>query len=79
MLANLLIMILKSQIQRKWAFSNMVSVVRQNLMSYINAYGFFENPGKAWQELIEEQKARIKEKELNNQNLLFPQWEGAYF
>lgn len=79
MLANLLLMILKSQIQRKWAFSNMVSVVRQHLMSYISAKSFFENPEKAWQELIEEQKARIKEKELNNQNLLFPDWEGAYF
>jgi hypothetical protein len=79
MLANLLLMILKSQIQRKWAFSNMVSVVRQHLMSYINAHGFFENPERAWLELIEEQKARIKEKELNNQNLLFSIWEGAYF
>lgn len=78
MLANLLLMILKSQIQRKWAFSNMVSVIRQHLMSYINAYRFFENPEKAWQELIEEQKARIKEKDLSNQNLLFPQW-GACF
>jgi len=48
-------------------------------MSYINAHGFFENPEKAWQELIEEQKERIKEKESNNQNLLFPEWEGAYF
>lgn len=79
MLANLLLMILKSQIQRKWAFSNMVSVIRQHLMSYINAIKFFENPERAWQELIEEQKARAKEKELTNQNLLFPQWEGAYF
>ncbi|HEY5593005.1 MAG TPA: hypothetical protein VIK55_18570 [Paludibacter sp.] len=79
MLANLLLMILKSQIQRKWAFSNMVSVVRQHLMSYICAKSFFENPEKAWQELIEEQKARIKEKESNNQNVLFREWEGAYF
>ena len=79
MLANLLLMILKSRIQRKWAFSNMVSVIRQHLMSYINAINFFENPEKAWQELIEEQKARAKEKEFTNQNLLFPQWEGAYF
>jgi len=59
--------------------SNMVSVIRQHLMSYINAYCFFENPEKAWKELIEEQKARIMEKDLNNQNLLFPNWEGAYF
>jgi len=77
MLANLLLMILKSQIQRRWAFSNMVSVIRQHLMSYINAYSFFENPEKAWQKLIEEQKARIKEKEMNHQILLFPDWEGA--
>jgi hypothetical protein len=62
-----------------WAFSNMVSVVRQHLMSYICAISFFENPEKAWQKLIEEQKARIKEKESNHQNQLFPQWEGVYF
>lgn len=79
MLANLLLMILKSQIQRKWAFSNMVSVIRRHLMNYINVNSFFENPEKAWQELIEEQKARIKEKGLNHQYLLFPELEGAYF
>jgi len=79
MLANLLLMILKSQIHREWTFLNMVSVIRQHLMSYINAYRFFENPEKAWQELIEEQKARIKEKELNKQNLFFPHWEGLAF
>jgi len=76
---NLLLMILKSHIQRKWAFSNMVSVVRQHLMSYINAYGLFENPEKAWEELIEEQKTCIKEKESTNKNLLFPHLEGACF
>jgi UDP-N-acetylenolpyruvoylglucosamine reductase len=36
----------------------MGSVIRQHLMSYINAGSFFENPEKARQELIEEQKAR---------------------
>lgn len=59
--------------------TDMVSVIRQHLMSYINANRFFENPEKAWQELIEEQKARKKEKELNHQYLLFPELEGAYF
>ena len=77
MLANLLLMILKSQIKRKCAFSNMVSVIRQHLMSYINAINYFENPEKAWQELIEEQKAC--QKGLTDQYSLFPQWEGAYF
>jgi len=65
--------------KRTWAFSNMVSVVRQHLMSYISAKSFFENPEKAWQELIEEQKARIKEKESNDQNVLFPEWAGLTF
>jgi len=43
-------MILKSQIKRKWASSNIVSVIRQHLMSYIDTRSFFENPEKAWQE-----------------------------
>jgi hypothetical protein len=77
MLANLLLMILKSQIKRKWAFSNMVSVIRQHLMSYIDAGRFFENPEKAWQELIEEQKSR--QKGMTDQYSLFAQWEGACF
>jgi hypothetical protein len=75
--ANLLLMIFKSQIKRKWAFSNMVSVIGQHLMSYINVRSFFENPEKARQELIEEQKAR--QKGMTDQYSLFPQWEGAYF
>jgi len=73
MLANLLLTILKSKIQRKWAFSNMVSVVRQHLMSYINAYSFFEDPEGAWRELIRERN----EKELELQNTGFPEWRGA--
>lgn len=71
MLVNLLLMILKSQIKRKWTFSNMVSVIRQHLMSYIDTRSFFENPEKVCQELIEENKAR--QKGLTDQYSLFPQ------
>ena len=46
-------------------------------MSYIDAESFFENPEKAWQELIEEQK--VRQKGITDQYSLFPQWEGAYF
>jgi hypothetical protein len=67
MLANLLITILKSKIKKSWAFSNMVTIIRHQLMSYINAYTFFEDPERAWRELIKENK-------LNNQNSLFPDW-----
>jgi hypothetical protein len=38
-------------------------------MSYINTYTFFEDPERAWRELI-------KENRLNNQYSLFPNGEG---
>jgi len=47
MLANLLLMILKSHVKRKWAFSNMVSVIRQHLMSYIDARSFSQESRKS--------------------------------
>ncbi|WP_010420100.1 IS4 family transposase [Anaerophaga thermohalophila] len=72
MLANLLITLVKGKIKRKWAFSNLVSVVRQQLMNYINIYYFIEDPEGSWREVIKENK-------LKYQNSLFPDWEGAYF
>ena len=72
MLANLLITIVKSRIKRNWAFSNLVSIIRQQLMNYINIYSFLEDPEGSWREII-------KEKKLKYQNTLFPEIEGAYF
>lgn len=72
MLANLLITLVKSKLKRSWAFSNMVSIIRQQLMNYINIYAFLENPEKTWLE-------RIKEANDNCQQSLFPKKEGAYF
>jgi hypothetical protein len=53
-------------VKRSWAFSNMVSVVRQQLMSYINIYRFMEDPEGCWQQVIYEQKTEY-------QNSLFPE------
>mgnify|MGYP005862275787 CR=1 FL=1 len=72
MLANLLITLLKSSVKRKWAFSNLVSIIRQQLMNYINVYKFLEDPEKSWREAI-------REKEKNDQNPLFPELKGAYY
>ena len=60
MLANLLITLIKSKVKRKWAFSNMVSVIRQQLMNYINIYRFLENPEECWLSIIKEQKNKSK-------------------
>lgn len=58
MIANLLLTILKSKITKKWAFSNMMSIVKHQLMSYVNVYAFFEDPEKTWRKVIAEEKER---------------------
>ena len=72
MLANLLLTLVKCQVKHKWVFSNLVSVIRQQLMNYINIYRFLEDPEGSWRELIKENKSKY-------QNSLFPDYEGAYF
>lgn len=72
MLANLLITLIKSRIKRGWAFSNLVSVIRQQLMNYINIYHFLEDPEGSWRQIIEINKIKY-------QNSLFPELKGAYF
>jgi hypothetical protein len=48
----------QNKVKRKWAFSNKVSVVRQQLMSYINIYSFLEDPEGRWWCIINEQKMK---------------------
>ena len=65
MIANLLVTLLKNKIKRKWAFSNLVSLLRMHLMNYINIYRFLEEPEKSWTEVIKNQKNKYE-------NSLFP-------
>jgi len=46
LIADLLLNIVRNQIKRKWAFSNIVSVVRLHLFNYMNLFSFLENPEK---------------------------------
>ncbi|MDR0714575.1 MAG: transposase, partial [Bacteroidales bacterium] len=70
--ANLLLTLVRCRVRHKWAFSNMVSVVRQQLMSYINIYTFLEDPEGTWRSIVNEQKMKY-------QNSLFPEMQGGYF
>ena len=54
MVANLLLTVVHKQLKRKWAFSNMVTMIRQMLMYYIDLYAFLENPEKTWKDALEE-------------------------
>ena len=71
LIANLLFSVVKKQVKQHWAFSNMVTFVRINLMAYIHLYNFLENPEKAW---LAVQKSRKKDDELTLFDL-----QGAYF
>lgn len=72
MLANLLITLVRSRVKRKWAFSNLVSLIRQQLMNYINIYCFLEDPEGSWRKIVKENRTKY-------QNSLFPEMKGAYF
>jgi hypothetical protein len=44
LIADLLLNVARQQVKRKWAFSNVVCLVRLHLFNYINIYSFLENP-----------------------------------
>ncbi|MEG2036249.1 MAG: transposase, partial [Mucinivorans sp.] len=49
---NLLLTVVKKRVKREWSFSNLVTMIRQTLMYYIDIYRFCENPENAWMEII---------------------------
>lgn len=54
LIANLLLTVVKKQVKRPWAFSNMVTMIRQMLMYYVDLHAFLENPEMYWKDLNEE-------------------------
>ncbi len=51
LIVQLIMLVIQRKIKRNWAYSNMVSVIRFHLMTYINLFKFLENPDKNWTEL----------------------------
>ena len=49
LIADLLIKLIKSLAGRKWSFSNLASLIRIHLMTYIDLFNFLKNPEKALQ------------------------------
>jgi hypothetical protein len=44
LIADLLINVLRKQVKKKWAFSNIVSLIRLHLFNYLDLISFLENP-----------------------------------
>jgi len=47
LITDLLLHIITSQVKRKWAFSNVVKLVRLHLFNYLNLMAFLENPQRS--------------------------------
>jgi hypothetical protein len=47
LIADLILQIVRRQVKRKWAFSNIVSIIRLHLFNYLNLYSFLENPERS--------------------------------
>ena len=72
MLANLLITLVKSKVKRPWAFSNMVSLIRNQLMNYVDIYRFLEDPEGCWRKVTDRNENR-------HENSLFTEHRGLAF
>ncbi len=51
LIIQLIMLIIQRKAQRSWAYSNMVSVIRYHLMTYIDLFKFLKNPDSKWEEI----------------------------
>lgn len=65
LIADLLLKVIKKNTTRRWAFSNLVAMVRIHLMTYINLFEFLKSPEKALM------KSNLIKKKNQNLTLLF--------
>ena len=62
MIANLIMTVIKSKLQKtKIAYSTIISLIKSQLMYYVNLFKLLNNPTKAWKEKI---KLRNKDNQL---------------
>lgn len=54
LIANLLLMIMQKGLKRQWSFSGLATMVRINLMYYVDFYSLFNNPDKDWEIILAE-------------------------
>lgn len=57
LIAQLILLVVKGRTERRWAFSNMTSFIRNHALTYINLFKFLDNPNVNWNKLtLEDQK-----------------------
>ena len=51
LIIQLIMLVIQRKAQRRWAYSNMMSVIRYHLMTYIDLFKFLKDPDSKWEEL----------------------------
>lgn len=51
LIIQLIMLVIQRKAEKKWAYSNMMSVIRYHLMTYIDLFKFLENPEAKWEDL----------------------------
>jgi len=51
LIIQLIMLVIQRKAERKWAYSNMMSVIRYHLMTYIDLFKFLENPEAKWEDV----------------------------
>lgn len=51
LIAQILMLVVQRKAGRRWAFSNMVGIIRYHLTSYIDLFSFLKNPEQSWHDL----------------------------
>lgn len=52
LIANLLLMVMRKGLTRKWSFSGLATMIRITLMYYVDFYSLFNNPEKDWEMIL---------------------------
>ena len=52
LIANLLLMVMQRGLTRSWSFSGLATMVRINLMYYVDFYGLFNHPENDWESIL---------------------------
>ena len=51
LIVQLIMLVIQRKAQRSWAYSNMMSVIRYHLMTYIDLFKFLKNPDSKWEDI----------------------------
>ena len=51
LIAQLILLLIKKMAEKAWAFSNLMSVIRFHLMTYIDLFRFLNKPDDSWEKL----------------------------